>query len=410
MISANTGLRRERAPAASLPHPARPRRVTIVTSRAGAGHDRAAEAAAEGLRQRFGDRVVITVVDAVKDYAPFPLRLLPELYAHWIRNAAATYGWGHRITDGPKRTALFLRAAWPLLWPYARRLLLDETADAILCVHSLENHFLAWARRRLGLRTAIVTLVTDPVSAHAVWLSPDVDLCLVGSESAAGKAVAAGVPRERVRVTGLPVNPAYVRGLMRRADARAMLGWHPHRPAALLIGGGDGVGGLDRLARALDVACREVQIAVVTGRNRSLLERMRRGTFRSDVHLYGFVDHANEMSALMSAADLLLTKAGPGTLHDAFLARLPIILTGAIPSQEDGNVAQVLEAEAGVWAPEPRTAAGLARTWLEEDRAALSRFAARSGSLAMPEAADAVARAVWTLMDARGGAGTGTSS
>ena len=34
------------------------------------------------------------------------------------------------------------------------------------------------------------------------------------------------------------------------------------------------------------------------------------------------------MPALMSASDLLVTKAGPGTLAEAFIAGLPVIIFG----------------------------------------------------------------------------------
>ena len=379
---------------------ARPYRVTIVTSRAGAGHVQVAKALEEALCRRYPDRVAVRTVDALKDYAPFPLSLLPELYAHWVDRFVEVYGWGHRLSDGRRRTRFLLRLAWPSMRRAMTRLLTDSPADVLVCVHSLENHFLGWARRRLGLDTPCVTLITDPVSAHAVWVSPDADRVLVGSEHARRKVVAMGIPAERVRTTGLPVDPRFTDHLLPPTDARGILGWDPGRPAVLLVGGGDGVGGLHRHARAIDQATTGIQIALVTGRNRRLLRRLQSASWRNPVHLYGFVDHATEMSLLMSATDLLVTKAGPGTLHDAYIAGLPIILSGAIPSQEDGNVTQVLEGGAGVWAPHPELVADLVRSWLGRDRDVLERLAAGSRALARPGAADAAAAEVWRLMTA----------
>ena len=157
------------------------------------------------------------------------------------------------------------------------------------------------------------------------------------------------------------------------------------------------MGQLYRTARAIDRLCSGVQIAVVAGRNRKLLQRLQSTSWRQPMHIYGFVDHTLDMPRLMSAADLLITKAGPGTLHEAFLAGLPLLLSGAVPGQEEGNVRLVVEGGAGVWAPQPAKAAGLAASWLSGDGAVLASMRRRSRALARPEAAAAVADEVWQL-------------
>jgi 1,2-diacylglycerol 3-beta-galactosyltransferase len=40
----------------------------------------------------------------------------------------------------------------------------------------------------------------------------------------------------------------------------------------------------------------------------------------------------------MAASDLLLTKAGPGSLAEALLKVLPLIIMSYVPGQEEGNV------------------------------------------------------------------------
>jgi 1,2-diacylglycerol 3-beta-galactosyltransferase len=157
------------------------------------------------------------------------------------------------------------------------------------------------------------------------------------------------------------------------------------------------MGRVFEMARAIDATCPDVELAVVAGRNRRLHERLLGADWRQPAHVYGFVHHTREMPHLMSAADLLITKAGPGTLHEAFLAGLPLILSGAVPGQEEGNVRLVVEGGAGVWAPEPRDAAALVRRWREGEAGVLARMAACSRALARPAAADAVAQEVWRL-------------
>jgi 1,2-diacylglycerol 3-beta-galactosyltransferase len=401
--------------------------VLILMAHTGSGHLRAAEAITEALRRRHGESVSVEIVDALGDYAPFPFSRLADLYPWWINRAALTWRWGYWLTDGRRRATALLRLFWPLVWPRARRLLRHYPADVIVSVHPLTNHVMAWALRRLSQatlalapgeskRVPLLTLVTDPVSVHPFWLSPGVDRCLVGSAEARRKALACGLAPDRVRVIGLPVNPRFIDGLMDKAQARRTLGWSLDRPVALVVGGGQGMGQLDQVARAIDATCSRIQLAVVAGRNRRLLERLSGTDWRLPTHVYGFVDHragaedpCPAMSCLMSAADLLITKAGPGTVHEAFLAGLPLILSGAIPGQEEGNVRLVVNGGAGVWAPDPFQVAALVARWTSTEDSTLAHMSARSRALARPHAAAAVAEEVWRLITPPGGSSTAWS-
>jgi 1,2-diacylglycerol 3-beta-galactosyltransferase len=103
--------------------------------------------------------------------------------------------------------------------------------------------------------------------------------------------------------------------------------------------------------------------------------------------VYGFVQ---EMPDFMHAADILLTKAGPGTISEAIASGLPVILYGRLDGPEDGNVRYLLDHQAGIWAPRADlVVAGVVR-WLDhpEERA---RAATACLALARPQAARQIA-------------------
>lgn len=54
----------------------------------------------------------------------------------------------------------------------------------------------------------------------------------------------------------------------------------------------------------------------------------------------GFVKN---MAEYMVAADVLISKAGPGTISEAAALSLPVMLTSFLPGQEEGNVDYVVE-------------------------------------------------------------------
>lgn len=51
----------------------------------------------------------------------------------------------------------------------------------------------------------------------------------------------------------------------------------------------------------------------------------------------------HNMEEWMHACDVIITKAGPGTIAESFICGLPVLLNGFIPGQEEGNIEYVLE-------------------------------------------------------------------
>jgi len=120
----------------------------------------------------------------------------------------------------------------------------------------------------------------------------------------------------------------------------------------LLVGGGDGVGGIGEATLALAASQLPIQIIAVTGRNQQLYQELsaRQDTLGVPAKILGFVQN---MPDLMHAADVIVTKAGPGTIMEALSCGLPIILSSAIPGQEVGNIAFVEDHHIGVHAHAP---------------------------------------------------------
>jgi 1,2-diacylglycerol 3-beta-galactosyltransferase len=104
--------------------------------------------------------------------------------------------------------------------------------------------------------------------------------------------------------------------------------------------------------------------------------------------IYGFV---HEMPDFMRAADILLTKAGPGTISEALIAGLPMILYSRMPGQEDGNVDFVISEGVGVWAPETDAIIQDIKSWIThpQQRQLVAEACFRS---ARPMAAREIAR------------------
>ena len=63
------------------------------------------------------------------------------------------------------------------------------------------------------------------------------------------------------------------------------------------------------------------------------------------ITIKGFVDNMPEW---MTASDMIISKAGPGTIAESFICGLPVLLNGFVPCQEEGNVPFVLKNKVGL--------------------------------------------------------------
>lgn len=117
-----------------------------------------------------------------------------------------------------------------------------------------------------------------------------------------------------------------------KAILREELGLETNLPTCLVVGGGDGMGGIVPISTALGkklggiaASSFRYQMVVVCGSNteaRSTLESTDWGP-GVQVNVQGFV---NNMDEWMNAADCLVTKAGPGTIAEASICGLPCML------------------------------------------------------------------------------------
>jgi 1,2-diacylglycerol 3-beta-galactosyltransferase len=334
------------------------------------------------------------IVDAFVECGRFPLRNGVSLYGPAIKHSPNLYGRVFRVSNTPRRFQAAWRLARPFMYQGIVRLLLETRPDVIISVHPLVNHITLQVLRDLDVQVPFMTVVTDLVSIHCSWIAPSVTACVVPTETARRMAVAGGVPTRRVHLLGMPIDPKFARPpAMSRAALRAALGLDPDRHTVLLVGGGEGAIGLASATIALGQSDLNVQMIVVTGRNKDLYARLQRARedFSVPARVLGFVDN---MPDLMHAADVIVTKAGPGTINEAMACGLPIVLTGAVPGQEEGNVDFVVDNHLGVLARSPDVVVATLREMMAPGNALLDELRANVRHLSRPRAAFDIARLI----------------
>lgn len=349
-----------RAPRQIEPHPA----VTDGTSRiplvflisdTGGGHRAAARAVAEALEAAFPGRFDPVLVDPLggEDSSRL-LSFVTGLYGPSIRLAPWTWGAVYYASD----SKLMMKILRNTILKFAERPVVDAVDEldpaAVVSFHPLVGKAAVAGGKRGRVGTPVITVVTDLITPHTAWRFDRVDSLVVPSASVRWRCHLDGIGADRCIELGLPVGAPFTRGPARggaeRAALRRGLGLPTDRFTVLLTGGGEGSGGIARRAAALVKHCDDVHVVAICGRNRRLRDGLERVARRSGgrLHVQGFVDN---MADWLRAVDVVVTKAGPGTIAEATACGAPLLLTSHVPGQEKGNTEFVVGAGAGSHVP-----------------------------------------------------------
>ncbi len=367
----------------------------------GGGHRAAAEAIERAV-ERLDDegRFTVEMLDFIKETAIPPWDQIGRLYKPTVDYASWLWGLGFKVSSpDPIRKALNVLNA-SIAGPKMLRLLRKHPADLVVSVHPLATSVPGRILNRIRPEVPFVIVVTDLATGHPFWFWKGADATVVASEEARQRALRAKVPEESIELTGLPIDLRFAESARPQEAMKREYGMPTDRPMLLLIGGGEGMGNLEGFARAIASSDLPLSLMIIAGRNEKLRRRLTGIEWEIPTQVTGFV---RDMPRRMAAADLLITKAGPGTLSEGLAAGLPIFITGFIPGQEEGNVRWITESGAGRFTPTPDEVAVALHGYFDVDGATVlykeAQEAARS--LARPNAALRIAQCLMELADGR---------
>ena len=371
------------------------RPLLFLIADTGGGHRAAATAVSHYLGQAHPGEFAVEIVDPFAGASPRLMGRTASLYGPLIQHAPWVWGGLFHVTNSRpmvRAVEMVLRGVDPAIERWMTRL----RPAAVVSFHPLLNRAAVRARRRLGLRVPVATVVTDLVDVHAFWASPDVDLLVVASPGGLDRCRRNRVAADRLVQAGLPVDAGFTDHAAlpetRRVN-RLRLGLDPDRFTVLVCSGADGSGDIERRARVLAGSGLDISLVVICGRNQRARDRLAglRDLQGRPVAVNGFVTN---MAEWMGAADLVVTKAGPGTIAEALCAGLPLLITWYLPGQERGNMEWLIDSGAGRYVPGDAELVDEVAELAAPGSPSLRTMRAAVSHLARPEAAAEVAELV----------------
>jgi len=320
--------------------------------------------------------------------------------------------------------------------------------DVVISVHPTMNFVPMKVTRKIseskGKYIPFFTVVTDFGSGHCTWFQKGIDKMFIASDRIRKLAKKRGnVPDEKMVMSGLPIRYDFALEAEKMGDRtsesgkdyrrmmKEKLGLNPNKKMILVMGGGEGVGSLEAIADALHSETKrygiDATICVVCGRNENLRNQLgtkdwentkinnkqtgkrrffskllskknRISTENDSVEKVGKVNviglgFVSNMAEYMVGADVLVSKAGPGTIAEAASVGLPVMVTSFLPGQEAGNVDIVLDGEFGAYYKDPKEGAQEVARWLNNSLL-LDVMSQKSAAIGHPNAASEIVQEI----------------
>jgi len=328
------------------------RKIHVLFHDAGGGHRNAAVALQAVCEQENRPwELNLVQFQELTDHLDVLRRLtgirIQEQYNILLRNG---WTWGSefllRILQLTIR--IFHRPLVNLLANYWRQ----HPADLLISVIPHFNREIAESWTSVYPGRPFVTIITDLADfPPRFWIEPTAEQKVVaGSDRAAQQARDFGKSEGKnlFQASGMILRPEFYAAQKEScAEIRQQLGLDLNLPTAIVLFGGYGSSVIYEIAQRIDAERLPLQLILICGKNEKLAEKLRAQTWKIPVHVVGF---SREVNRLMHAADFLIGKPGPGSIAEAMISGLPVLVecNSATLPQERYNTEWVTENKVGM--------------------------------------------------------------
>ncbi|MFC4801583.1 glycosyltransferase [Neobacillus sp. GCM10023253] len=303
--------------------------LIISSDHTGHGHKSITEALCEKVKSFNG--VKIHVVDGFSLGKPL-LSKIGEAYGPLTRKSETLWKMIWKLSaEKPSIVNHFFEG---LIKDHFLQLLDDLKPDMILSVHPNFNGSILNILEKQKVKIPFITLIADLVNISPLWLDKRAETIICPTFEAQFKCIEFGIPLKKIQVLGFPVRSRF----FRKSHPQPELYGKEKPLKCLIMSGGEGVGNMEKIAKSL-LNHFNCTVKIVAGRNEKLkakLERALKPQYGNRVEIYGFTKNIQD---LMLQSDIAFTRGSPNVMFEAIAANTPLIITGALPGQEEDNPA-----------------------------------------------------------------------
>ena len=353
------------------------KRILILTAGFGEGHNSAARGIRDGLTAVSDGTATVALHDIFAENYGRVNDWARRGYLTLINRAPGAWGRFYRWLDGREEFAPQI-GRLPMVKGHLSALLVRFRPTAVVSVFPAYPHLLEMILGNGPTTFRRVVCITDSITVNAIWFRCAGDLFLVPNEQTAAVLTRAGLPNEKVCVTGFPVTPKFAELGERR---QSFVSGGERRILYMINAGGRAapeiIRGLTRLP--------DVRLTVTVGRD----ERLRRtveGVNAEAARKFKIVGWCDQLPRLMLESHLLISKAGGATVQETIAAKCPMIISQVVPGQEEGNARLIEETRSGAVATRAEVIIATAEQAFAHDARLWREWSENIGRLSRPRA------------------------
>lgn len=316
-------------------------KVLILSITAGEGHNSTA-AAIKQCFEAHGDTA--EVFDAYRYVSKALYGIIKQGYLLVTKDFKTLFEKSYTLAENRKISENSLyRMANTTLVKKLEKLMREYAPDAVIYTHPFLGVVTDLLKTGKNINIPMVGIVTD-YTVHPFWEEArSTDRFVVASELLNSQFHRKGIGDERIAPIGIPVRGQFYESIP-KARAKAQLGL-ADKFTVLLMGGSMGYGDIASVVKELDAIDSDFQIISVCGSNAEAKESIDALNTKKRLLNYGYT---NEISLLMDAADVIVTKPGGLTVSEALVKKLPMIICNPIPGHEQRNATFLLNSGAAM--------------------------------------------------------------
>lgn len=316
------------------------KKYLILTVTAGEGHNSIAKAIEEELSKNKDN--VVEKVDIFKEFAsPSKVKFINDGYILACKHLPKLYNMFFRLyqnRDPKRRKSSPAQGTVRRETPKLLRLIEEKNPDVIICTHFYPAIIITNLRKKYEIKAKVASILTDYTVHPFFECANGVDYMFTPDNSFHDILIRKGYRQEQLKDFGLPVKTEFSE-FMDKFEAREKLGFDKNLPLIMIMLGGGGFGGADKILKNLLKCDHQIQIAVINGKDEESKKRidvlLEKNKTKHIVKNYGFVDF---VYTLMSASDVLVGKSGCISVNESMNKNLPLALSDNLVAQEYDNM------------------------------------------------------------------------
>jgi 1,2-diacylglycerol 3-beta-galactosyltransferase len=317
------------------------KKILIPMIEVGGGHRMIALAVKEAIDQLFPGQYQVDVIDFAKEAGAIrDDKAMKDIWDFALAHPRLTTN-VNLLLDTFKyltRSNLVTKVLFQNFIRRGAQYILEYKPDIVFSTHFFCTSVALFARKKYCFQYKVISYMADPITGHNMWVNPEADIVVTATEEAKKYLISQGQPRYRIKVMSFPLNPKFFSKVTKtREEILGSLGLDPSKKTVLASAGSQGIGDTGKYVRFIYEKGYPLNIIAVCARNEALfkeLSSMVNKDSHTGIAVLGFVDNMHE---LLEASDFAITKAGPSTVFEHLVKRVPPILTHSAGLQEKGN-------------------------------------------------------------------------